>query len=370
MQGYKQKKILLTVPSLQDQGGVANFYNSILPHLSNGKYIASILEIGSTKGKNNPLYLFTDQLRVHSFLVRHRPNLVHINPSLDFKSFFRDGLFVYQAKRKRLPVIVFFRGWDKSFEPIIFNRLLWFFKRTYGQADTFIVLATEFKRTLQQWGIAQPIHLGSTTVEESLLERFSFEEKLKCIRQMKTIRILFLARLERGKGAFETVDAVSILVKKGLPVSLSIAGDGSIINELRKYVRDKELPEKSICFLGYVRNSDKITAFNDHHIYCLPSYSEGLPNSVLEAMAFGMPVITRPVGGLADMFQDGKMGFFCQGKTPAEIADAFEKLITNRSLMLQMSEYNHTFAKKHFMASVVAENLSEIYKTTLASQSM
>ena len=158
-----------------------------------------------------------------------------------------------------------------------------------------------------------------------------------------------------------------MLVKKGLPISLSIAGGGNIINELRQYVRGKNISEKSICFLGYVKNDKKITTFTDHHLYCLPSYSEGLPISVLEAMAFGLPVVTMPVGGLIDMFQDGRMGFLCKGKTPVEIADRLEKLITNKPLMLQICEYNHIFAKEHFMPPVVAKKLTDIYHSTLSA---
>lgn len=363
----KKKYILITLPSLQDQGGVASFYNAILPSLSGGEYAVSTLQIGSTSGHGNRLYPITDQLRFRRTITNHRSSLVHINPSLDIKSFFRDGLFVYQAKRKRLPVIVFFHGWQKDFEQVVSKKLLWFFRRSFGKADAFIVLATEFKEVLQRWGIAQPIHLETTTVDESLLANFSISNKLTQVKDAHEIKILFLARLEREKGVFETVDAVSSLIQKGLPVSLSIAGDGNIMDELQQYVEKRRIPKKSIRFLGYVKNSDKITAFTDHHIYCFPTYGEGLPTSVLEAMAFGIPIITRPVGGLADFFQDGRMGFLCQGKTPAEIASALEKVISDKSLLLKMGKYNHIYAKEHFMASAVAKKLTDIYQATLSA---
>ena len=113
------KKILITLPAFQDPGGVATFYNSILPHLQNEEYDFITLEIGSTKGHGNKLYPLSDQLRFRRSLISHRPNLVHINPSLDLKSFLRDGLLVYPAKLKRLPVLVFFHGWGKNFEQVL-----------------------------------------------------------------------------------------------------------------------------------------------------------------------------------------------------------------------------------------------------------
>lgn len=364
MKSNKQN-ILITLPSLQDQGGVASFYNSILHHLSNDKLIVSTLEIGSTKGRCNRLHLITDQLGFHKLITNHRPNLVHINPSLNLKSFIRDGLFILQAKRKRLPVIVFFHGWEKDFEQIVKNKLLRFFKLTYGQADCFIVLATEFKEALQRFGIRQPIHLGTTTVDESLVKNFSISNKLAQLNKVKEIKILFLARLETEKGVFETIDAVCKLIHKGLTVSLSIAGDGKIMDELQYYVKDQKIPDSSIRFLGYVKNCDKIAALTDHHIYCLPTYGEGLPTSVLEAMAFGMPVITRPVGGLKDFFKDGKMGLFCQSKTADEIALSLEKIILNKEMLFNMSKYNFEYARDHFMASSVAKKLTDIYQLNL-----
>jgi glycosyltransferase involved in cell wall biosynthesis len=362
----KRKHILITLPSLKDQGGVAGFYNSVLPYLSGEGFVISTLEIGSTRGAGRLLYPISDQLRFKRATSRLKPDLVHVNPSLGIKSFIRDGLFIYQAKRKRLPVIVFFRGWIKGFEQIVSKKLLWFFKLTYGQADCFIVLATDFKETLQKWGITQPIYLATTAVDESLVKGFSIFDKLKQLEKAREIKILFLARLEREKGVFETVDAISDLIRKGFPISLSIAGDGKILGELQQYVAEKRLAENSIRFLGYVKKGAKSAAFAQHHIYCLPTaYGEGLPNSILEAMAFGMPVVTRPVGGIADFFKDGRMGSLCQEKTADEIATSLEDLIVDRAKMIKMSKYNFDYAKEHFMASSVARNLVDIYQQTM-----
>ena len=104
----------------------------------------------------------------------------------------------------------------------------------------------------------------------------------------------------------------------------------------------------------------------EHHLYCFPTYyGEGLPTSVLEAMAFGMPVVTRPVGGLADLFEDGKMGALVYGKNPDEIADCIEKIIVDKEKMADMARYNADYAQKHFLSSVVAKRLLNIYSRHL-----
>ena len=89
-----------------------------------------------------------------------------------------------------------------------------------------------------------------------------------------------------------------------------------------------------------------------------------MPTSVLEAMAFGMPVVTRPVGGLCDFFENGKMGFLCSGKEPQEIASALESIISNKRKLLEMVQYNNLYAKTHFIAPIVAQNIANFYHQT------
>ncbi|MEA2060325.1 MAG: glycosyltransferase family 4 protein [Thermodesulfobacteriota bacterium] len=357
--------ILLTTPDLNDQGGVSGFYNALFAYLPK----ISVLEIGGTKGQSRLLHPVYDQLNFRKTIIQQNPSLVHLNPSLGFKCFIRDGLFAWQAKQRGVPVIVFWHGWDKDFERKVEERYLWLFKKTFGRADHFIVLASEFKKKFRDWGVTATVSLGTTTVDEKLLNNFSIEKKLNEIKNKpETIKILFLARLEPAKGVFETLEAVRLLLKQGFSLSLTIAGDGKCRSELEMLAASYGLTELQIKFTGDIRGEEKIRAFKKHHIYCLPSsYGEGLPNSVLEAMAFGMPVVTRPVGGLKDVFQDGKMGWLSESNKPAEIAECLKKMIENTEKTHDISRYNYNYAKEHFMASRVAERLIAEYNHVLAS---
>ena len=143
---------------------------------------------------------------------------------------------------------------------------------------------------------------------------------------------------------------------------LTVAGDGTILSDLKELATSLNLSQSQVNFIGDIRGERKAHVFNENHIYCFPSsYGEGLPNSVLEALAFGLPVLTRPVGGLPDIFKDGKMGYLVEGKSPEEIADCLEKMIGNREKMVNMGINNAKYAKEHFMASIVAERLQKIY---------
>ncbi len=354
-------KLLITVPALNGQGGVASYYNSILPHLPNSRFDIETLEVGSLIKKRRLFHPIGDQINFNRAL-NNNIGLVHLNPSLGSKSFWRDGLFVSQAKKRKLPVIVFFRGWDNNFEQVVDKYFLPFFRSTYGYAERFIVLSSTFKSKLIQWGVKSAIDVETTTVDENLLANFNLNKKIKNIKLKKNCNILFLSRLEPGKGLLETIDAVKILVDKGLPVKLDIAGDGSMKSRAEQYVSQLKFPKGTIRFFGFVKGQEKVFSFENNHIYCFPTcYGEGLPNSVLEAMAFAMPIVTRPVGGLVDMFEDGKMGYLSKSSSPKEIASCLEKLIINREHMLQIANYNFEQAQEKYLAPKVANRIREIY---------
>ena len=361
-------KVLIILPSLKDPGGVASYYNSVLPHLNEHEDLQiTSFEIGSSVTNNRLFHPILDQLRFIRQLNSKRFDLVHVNPSLNLKSFIRDGLFTFRAKRKKLPVIVFFHGWDESFYKKLSGGLKLFFNLTYGRSDGFIVLAADFKQKLIAKGIRRPIHIMSTAVDESLVKNFSIETKIDHLKQANPLKILFLSRIEKEKGVFETIDACNLLIGKEYDIILSIAGDGGAKQEVVSYIQTKGLQNR-VFTLGYITGEQKKYAFEEHDIYCLPSYSEGMPSSVLEAMAFGMPVVTRPVGGLKDFFINGNMGYMAATTNPEEIAACLEKLISDKSHMCNASRYNYEYAKKHFMASKAAQALREINELTLASK--
>lgn len=357
------KKILITLPSLiDDPGGVAGYYNSVLPAMNRFKQFSiTIFEIGSTHGKNLLWHPIFDQIKFIRQIILKKPDTVKVNPSLNIKSFIRDGLFIYWAKKQKIQVMVFFHGWEKEFEGKIHGILRLFFNLTYGKADVFIVLASDFKSTLKEWKVGKKIHLLTTPVYDSLIKDFSIENKIMRIKSSKTTQILFLSRLEKKKGVFETIDAVNLLFKKKHDVHLSIAGDGSIQKEVLQYIDSQNLKE-NVSLLGYIKGKKKIEALSENHLYCFPTYhDEGMPTSLLEAMAFGMSVVTTPMGGTKDFFKDGVMGYLCSSTKPEAIAQKIEKIICDKEIFCSQAFYNYNFAKKHFMASKVADKLCKIW---------
>jgi glycosyltransferase involved in cell wall biosynthesis len=356
--------ILITGPLLADQGGVASYYNAVLPYLrEQDGFGIHYMEIGGAKGVGGILHPLADQIRFRRILARINPAVVHINPSLVPKSYIRDGLFIYQAKRLGYPVIVFFRGWDQNFESAVETTWLWFFQKTYLKADGFIVLASAFREKLMEWGVTAPIQLGTTTVSSDLMRNFSIAEKVEKLGNEPVIKVLFLARLEKEKGVMETMEAVTMLRAKGIPVTLTVAGDGVFMDVARKYADRHDEMKRFLFVVGDVRGDEKRSLLASHHIYCFPTtYAEGMPNSVLEAMVFGMPVVTCLTGGLRDFFEDGKMGYLAKQRTVVDVANAIERLVNDRNTIMKMSSYNYHYATERFLAPGAADYLANVYR--------
>ena len=351
-------KVLATGPAISDLGGVSAFFTNVSEHLAVDNEV-EYLEIGSTRGRT--LHPVSDQIAFRQRIRSANFDLVQINPTLLQKSFFRDGLFAFQAKRHRLPLLVFFHGWSYEFAQKVERQWMRFFSSTFGRADGFIVLDPGVEEILVRWGIKAPIYLETTAISEGLIAGFDIEKKLASQRQSnETLRLLFLARLEPDKGLYETVDACALLLGKGHHIRLVIAGDGSEAARIQIYAKDK-LGE-NVHFPGYVRGEQKSELFKEANAFVMPSYREGLPISVLEAMAFGLPIVTRPVGGLKELLVNGKHGFVTESKDPLVIADLIEKLIDQPQLAEGISRNVHKLAKETFTASSVAARFSRIFR--------
>jgi glycosyltransferase involved in cell wall biosynthesis len=200
-------------------------------------------------------------------------DLVHVNTSLGVNNLYRDPWFVLISKVFGKKVLVFFHGWKP--ESIIGVRHRFF--KLLISCDAVVVLAKEFELQLRDWGYKGQIYLETTVVSrevECLLAGATTRE-LKGV-----IKILFLSRIEIAKGIYEAVKAFQIIKKRtDFDIQLVIAGDGTELSGVQDYIRRHEI--SNVRFCGFVSGTEKSKVLLDSDIYILPSYSEGMPISVL-----------------------------------------------------------------------------------------
>ena len=368
--------IIFTRPQYKIRmGGVTTYIRQLLSELN--KDIFNVVdrkidineyslddELTSTTTFTNIIIKIRLALYLLSFpykLRRYKVDIVHANPSFGFIPLIRDGVFILISSFFHKKIFVFIHGWNKkSVHTIMYNKiLLYIFKEIFNRADVFVVLSNEFRNDLIKMGIKRKILVEITMVSDDLVAGFDIRDKLATKLDKKTIRILFLARVLKGKGIYEAVDSLHLLRNKHENIELIIAGEGEDLQQLKKYVQVNNI--SNIKFIGYVKGEKKRKAFITSDIYILPSYTEGMPGSVLEAMAFGLPVVTRNVGGLKDFFENGKHGFITESKSPEDFAFLLKKLISDKNLRHKISIYNYEYAERRFLSSVVSKRIEAIY---------
>ena len=360
--------IKILVPRLYKMGGVANFYKTLKGYL-NPEY--EYIHRGNARPGESGLSVPWRMLKDYALFrgkVRDGTQAVVINSSLGTGGFFRDGLY-FLLTPNQVGKVVFFHGWNPVFEQKIDRSagLKAWLNRTFLTADHIIVLSSEFKEQLRQWGYTGPVSLGTTIVDEQLLEGEDFQSLFRARTENKNPTILYLGNISRAKGVREVLQAYELLSgRDGLKhLECLMAGEGAMLDELKDHAVARNL---NIQFPGYVRGEQKTAAFKNAHIYVFPSAHEGMPTSVLEAMAFGLPVITTRVGGVPDFFEDGRMGFFLDNQKPAHIAEKIQYLLDRLELMNQMSEYNYHYARDHFYAGKVAEWFKGVVESVIQDQ--
>lgn len=352
-------KILINTPDLSLSGGVANHYKGLLKFWScHVRYNY----VGGRKGIPGAIVLPFDFIKFMVICSWRNYDIIVLNPSLGKTAIARDAVFLKIANIFNTKCIVFWHGWSPQMASKIDKQPAWFSKK-FKKADLHLVLSKSFKSDLIKWGITSPIELTTTKVDDDLVSSFDIGNK-----QFNESTILFLTRIEIYKGIFIALDAFHQSQKKYPRIKFVIAGDGSQLQAAEDFVYEKNI--KNVTFLGNLHNEQLIDAFMNAAIYILPTYNEGLPTSVLEAMAFGLPVITRPVGGLNDFFEDSKMGYLIESINPIDFSEKIAYLIENPKTVKEIGEYNHRYAKQHFMASEVAQNLEVFFKMVFLNDSM
>ena len=362
----KENKILIHAPNLSTPGGKQTYFSSLLDHFERD---IEFFFYGAQGRKESKLKvgirLITDYWKFYRLLRHNKYSLVHLNPSLNMKSFFRDSIFAALCALTHTKMTVFWHGWQWAFEKKTVRKILFWFRWTYGKADSMIVLAREFSDQLKAYGYEKPIH-QVTTVADPMF--FNLETKFKKGRmvnaQNKSLAFLFLSRIEKVKGIYEVLESFELLKKEYSAITLKIAGTGSDLQAVRNYVEEKQL--EGVELLGWITGEGKAKAFIESDIYLLPSYhGEGLPCSILEAMAVGLPVISTNVGGIKDFFEDEVMGYLVKMKDPVDLSDKMRRIINSSEKIETMGRYNIEYARNRFTPQKVGSELERIYTETI-----
>lgn len=356
-------RVLACVPDLRKGGGVANYYRAIADSFT---LPVEYFHRGSRKEEGAFWGRATRMLRDYREFARllgsGRFDLVHLNTSLGIGGVIRDAVFLWLAKRQGMPVVLFVRGWSPAFEARTNRFVQALLRATLGRADGIVVLSDDYREKLRRWGFRPRIWVETTVADSTLTENVRIDELIAERESAGGLTVLFMARLEAQKGIYEALSGFRELKKKHPDTRLVVAGAGREQERVARICAEPELGED--VYIGYVSGADKRQVLHHADIYLLPTVREGMPNSVVEAMACGLALVASPVGGIGDVFEDTEAGLPLRSATPADVAEQLGRLVTDRDTLRRVQRSNFMYAAKRFHTESVTRRLEGIYRET------
>ena len=189
------------------------------------------------------------------------------------------------------------------------------------------------------------------------LNRFKFKYNFN-----SNVCVTLIARMLYDKGILEFVKAAKIIRRKNKEIKFLLVGGVDIENpaKIKKSQIEQWKKEIGIEWLGHVDNIEDI--LKKTRIFCLPSYREGMPKSIMEASTAGIPVITADTVGCRDSIIPGVTGELVKDKDHIELANLILNLYYNEKKLLKYSKNSIKFARDNFDIKIVISKTQSLYK--------
>jgi len=284
-------------------------------------------------------------------LVRFRPDVVHVNTSY-FWAFLRDGLAVWLASVAGARTLLHFHGGDfpefvKGTPPLV-RRLI---HATLRRADRLIALTGPTRVFLEE-----TVGVESVRYVPNFVRLEDFGEVPDRTRRSGPCDVLFVGWIIPAKGIAELLEAARRLPE--LRFTLVGPTRPDYLATVRPQV---DALADRLRLLPALPREQVIDLYRQADVFVLPTWREGFPNVVLEAMAAGLPVVATEVGAIPDAIENGREGFLIPPRDVDALTAALAKLATDRSLRLQMGASARARVEACFSPLAVATRLGEIY---------
>lgn len=187
----------------------------------------------------------------------------------------------------------------------------------------------------------------------------------------RPIRLLYSGRIVREKGLFETISAVRLLRDKGIRSSFQLVGwedpADPTIEDLLSHARELDVVD-AVSYLGYKpAGPDLLDVYHGADVFVIPTYWEGFPRAIIDAMGMGLPVIASRVGSIPRRLTDRRNALLIEPRSPEAVAGSVQELITDRSLWERVAEGGWQYAREHTLersAQLLASHVRSWSSTT------
>lgn len=347
--------------SLDQNGGIATVEKLTLKHAPSEVNIQHITTHDEGSGFHRVKVFLKGLLLLVWTLLSGNTDIVHIHLS-DGGSAVRKAFVAKIALMFRKPVIMHAHGaeFDKKYSKFS-PRMQQILSGIFRQCDSFIVLSKTWKDYYAE-------NLG---LDEKRITILPNPTELPFVvpnrNNTSKVKFGFFGRVGARKGTFDLIEAYASLPEHLKQKSeLIIAGDGEL--EDAKNLVDILHLQENVTFLGWIDAKTRDTLLATIDVFVLPSYNEGLPMALLEAMGWGLPVIVTPVGGIPELVISGQNGLMVLPGDVEMLSKTIQQLIEYENYRLSLGQAAR-LSVAPFDVSNYSNSLSRIYTALLKPNS-
>jgi glycosyltransferase involved in cell wall biosynthesis len=183
----------------------------------------------------------------------------------------------------------------------------------------------------------------------------------------RDIDLAFMGVLSKEKGIIEFLKSCNILKNKNVAIRVVIWGDGILKDQVEQYIDENNL-STLVQLKNFIDFHMVPKMLNKIKLLVIPSYSEGLPNCLLEAMACGTPVLATPVGGIPDLVKEGETGFLLKSNNPEHMAERIIELLNKPEILEKVSINAYNYVRENFSFEKTLKSWRRIFSELESSE--
>ncbi len=275
--------------------------------------------------------------------------IVHVQGSVG-ASFWRKAIFIYIAKFFHKKVVWHMHAGRFA---VFYQQHRYAVRKVVNKSDVIIALSEYWKEYFKNEFPTKRVEIIKNVISAPRVHK----------QQTGYFTLLFLGLLGKNKGIYDLLECIrDHKVEFQGKLKLYIGGNGEI-EHVKQLIKEYGIAD-IVIFEGWVSGDKKIELLNKSDAYILPSYKEGLPISILEAMSYEMPIISTPVGGIPEIVSNGENGYLVEPGNKEDIYKAIISLLNNTDLRNRMGKVSLSRVGEH-LPEYVEKQLETLYDSLL-----
>tara|TARA_B100000579_G_scaffold230100_1_gene188506 strand:- start:496 stop:1608 length:1113 start_codon:yes stop_codon:yes gene_type:complete len=344
-------------------GGIAKSCEILLKSKEFSSF--NIITLDSSQISNPPpnilirsFYATYRLIRFPFILISYKPRSILIFCS-DGASAIEKGLMIIIAKLFKIPSLIFPRAGNLMNQANKSNFFLGLIKFMFRRSAIFLAQGVKWKDFAKEQLKIPPNKIEIINNWTATQDLFKIGEERKISPRENDLKILFVGWLEKEKGVIELLEALKNLKKRGIKFNMIFIGDGKILSEANKFININDLTN-DVVFKGWLDFSHIKQFIKTSDVFILPSWQEGMPNALIEALACGLPSIVSAVGVIPNYLNDLDSAVLVKPKDSLALEHALYTIIKDFELRKKLSKNGFLVAKNVFLSNKSLKKLSRV----------